>query len=124
MTRPTARTPHADTADRVGRGIHYLILEEAIQSGAFRITEVSESGTVPRLRALNETTRPVFLLDGDQLIGAKQNRILNLSLMLGAKSESDIPVACVEAGRWRSQSREFAPCEEAYFAYGRAEKME
>ena len=111
-------------SDRAVPLIHYLVLEEAIKTGAFRITEVSESGTVPQLRAINETPSPVFLLDGEQLIGAKQNRVLNLSLMLAAKSESEIPVACVEAGRWRSQSREFLLAEEAYYASGRAEKME
>jgi hypothetical protein len=82
-------------ADRVAPLIHYLVLDEAIKTGAFRITEVSESGTVPQLRAINETPSLVFLLDGEQLISAKQNRVLNLSLMLAAKSESEIPVACV-----------------------------
>src|SRR5437764_4813372 len=122
--RYAALSVYPAKADRVGRAIHYLILDEAIKTGAFRITEVSDSGTVPHLRAINEMTNPVFLLDGEQLIGAKQNRVLNLSLMLAAKSESEIPVACVEAGRWRSETREFGLCEEAYFATGRAAKME
>jgi ARG and Rhodanese-Phosphatase-superfamily-associated Protein domain len=103
--------------------IHYLVLDDAIGTGAFRITEVSEGGTVPQLRALNETEAAVFLLDGEQLIGAKQNRVLNLSLMLAPKSETEIPVACVEAGRWRTDSADFRVAEEAFFAHGRAEQM-
>lgn len=47
-------------ADRAAPLIHYLVLDEAIKTGAFRITEVSESGTVPQLRAINETPSPVF----------------------------------------------------------------
>jgi ARG/rhodanese/phosphatase superfamily protein len=104
--------------------IHYFVLDDAIKTGAFRITEVSESGMVPQLRAINETATPVFLLDGEQLVGAKQNRVLNLSLMLAPKSETEIPVACVEAGRWRSESAAFMASEEAYFAQGRALQME
>src|SRR5262245_33633268 len=110
--------------DRHVAAIHYLVLDDAIKTGAFRITEVSEGGSVPQLRAFNETTTPVFLLDGEQLIGAKQNRVLNLSVMLPPKSETAIPVSCVEAGRWRAESRDFMAAEEAYFAHGRAQKME
>src|SRR5262249_37990635 len=80
-------------ADRHVAAVHYLVLDDAIKSGAFRITEVSAGGSVPQLRAINETTTAVFLLDGEQLIGAKQNRVLNLSVMLAAKSETEIPVA-------------------------------
>src|SRR5262245_18089586 len=92
-------------ADQHVAAVHYLVLDDAIKTGDFRITEVSASGTVPQLRAVNETATPVFLLDGEQLIGAKQNRVLNLSVMLAAKSETEIPVACVEAGRWRAEDR-------------------
>jgi len=109
---------------RHATAVHYLVLDDAIKSGGFRITEVSEGGSVPRLRAFNESATPVFLLDGEQLIGAKQNRVLNLSVMLAANSDTEIPVSCVEAGRWRTQSRDFLVAEEAYFAHGRAEKME
>jgi hypothetical protein len=31
----------------------------------FRVTEVSESGSVPQLLAFNETSSQVFLLDGE-----------------------------------------------------------
>lgn len=100
----------------------YLVLDDALATGRFRITEVSESGSVPRLLAINETDRPVFLLDGEELIGAKQNRVLNLSLMLAPNSKTEIPVSCVEAGRWRSESRTFQAAR-VQFARGRAQKM-
>jgi hypothetical protein len=40
------------------------------------------------------------LLDGEELIGAKQNRALNLTILAPAKQVIVIPVSCVEAGRW------------------------
>jgi hypothetical protein len=100
----------------------YTVLEEALSNG-FRVTEVSEGGSVPMLRATNKTSQPVFLLDGEELKGARQNRVLNLSLLVPAGVEMDIPVSCVEAGRWRWQSPRFAASGHAQFAEGRASKL-
>ena len=85
----------------------YDTLDEALNSGAARITETSDSGTVPELTFLNESDTPVFLMDGEELVGAKQNRVLNLSIMAPAGQTITIPVSCVEAGRWAHTSSEF-----------------
>ena len=100
----------------------YLTLEEALKSGQVRVTEVSEQGSVPNLCLVNEAEIPVLLLDGEELVGAKQNRIVNLTIMVAAKSETVIPVSCVEAGRWSRQSDEFSAAGRAHFSRGRAEK--
>jgi hypothetical protein len=102
----------------------YLVLDDALGTGQFRITEVSESGSVPRLLAINESSSPIFLLDGEELVGAKQNRVLNLSIMLASKSKTEIPVSCVEAGRWRTESHAFRTAQRVQFARGRAQKIE
>ena len=83
----------------------YRTLDEAIASGSARVAEVSTGGSVPELRFENEGDMPVLLLDGEELIGAKQNRILNLTILAGAKTSITIPVSCVEAGRCRPTSR-------------------
>ena len=88
--------------------MNYMLLDAALATEAFKITEISESGTVPLLAAQNDLDQPVFLLDGDELVGAKQNRVLNLSMMLAPKSLTQIPVSCVEAGRWNRRSAKFA----------------
>jgi hypothetical protein len=102
----------------------YLVLDEALASGRFRITEVSEKGSVPQLLATNDNGAPVFLLDGEELVGAKQNRVLNLSIMLAPNSRTEIPVSCVEAGRWRTESQAFRAAQQVQFARGRAQKMD
>jgi hypothetical protein len=122
--RHQALTVYPLKADHHGKAFDYLVLDDAIKTGAFRITEVSEGGTVPHLRAINETADRVFLLDGEQLVGAKQNRVLNLSLMVAPKSEAEIPVACVEAGRWRMEGGPMRAAEEVYFSHGRSQKMD
>ena len=88
-------------------GPEYITLREALQRGAFSVTEVSEGGSVPELMVVNKGDLAVLLLDGEELRGAKQNRILNTTILVGPKSSTKVPVSCVEHGRWSYQSREF-----------------
>lgn len=85
----------------------YLTLVEALQLDGFKITEVSEGGSVPSLRVVNETLQHVMLFDGEELKGAKQNRILNTTILIAAGSSLDVPVSCTEQGRWSYASAEF-----------------
>lgn len=101
----------------------YLTLDEAIATDRFRIGEVSAIGSVPELKALNGLDQPVLLLDGEELVGAKQNRVLNLTIMVPAHAEITIPVSCVEAGRWQQQSDRFMAADRTQFARGRAKKL-
>ncbi len=101
----------------------YLVLDEALAAGSARVTEVSEGGSVPELRFVNSGNLPVFLLDGEELVGAKQNRVLNLSILVPAGKTIVIPVSCVEAGRWAHRSAEFASAPRTQYAAGRAKKM-
>ena len=57
----------------------YVTLDEAL-AGGLRVREVDESGSVPELVVENPLDSRVLLYDGEELVGAKQNRILNLSL--------------------------------------------
>ena len=84
----------------------YSTLADALPLG-LRIEEVSESGSVPELAVHNPTDANVLLYDGEELLGAKQNRILNVTVLVGAKSKTRIPVSCVEEGRWSRRSASF-----------------
>ncbi|HJT78374.1 MAG TPA: DUF6569 family protein [Gemmataceae bacterium] len=88
--------------------LDYITLDDALAAGTLEVTEVSEGGSVPTLRVSNRAGRMVFLMAGEQLVGARQNRVLNASLMMPAHGELPIPVSCVEAGRWSYRSRRFA----------------
>src|SRR4051794_9813843 len=87
--------------------VEYLLSDEALQAGSVTVQEVSEGGSVPNLLVENKGDRRVLFLEGEELVGAKQNRILNSSVLLPAKSRTKIPVSCVERGRWAYKSSHF-----------------
>ncbi len=100
----------------------YVVLDDAIRLGSAKVTEISEQGSVPELSVVNDSDQLVFLLEGEELIGAKQNRVLNVSILAAAHVAVKIPVSCVEAGRWTARSREFRTAPQMHFAHGRAAK--
>ena len=87
---------------------HWLTLGEALEQQLLTVTEVSHGGSVPELAVINRADRPVLLLDGEELIGAKQNRVLNTTILLKEHSETVVPVSCTEHGRWSYVSAAFA----------------
>jgi hypothetical protein len=87
--------------------VDYLLSDEAIKTGKVTVQEVSEGGSVPDLLVENSGDTRVLFLEGEELVGAKQNRILNTSVLLPARSKTRIPVSCVERGRWSYKSRHF-----------------
>lgn len=87
----------------------YLLADEAISAGSVNVVEVSEGGSVPDLLVTNKSDSKILFLEGEELRGAKQNRVLNTSVLVAAQSATKIPVSCVEQGRWRYRSREFCP---------------
>jgi hypothetical protein len=86
----------------------YSTLDEAVSAGTLDVTEVSTEGSVPELKVESRSDVMTFLMAGEQVLGAKQNRVFNVSLMVGAHTTLAVPVSCVEAGRWRSRSVKFA----------------
>jgi hypothetical protein len=108
-------------------GAGYVLLDEALERRLARVTEVSEGGRVPELAFENASAEKILLVDGDELVGAKQNRILNLSILVAGGARVVIPVSCVEQGRWawRRSDRggEFGSGGRALFASARGKKM-
>jgi hypothetical protein len=102
--------------------VDYLTLTEALKHGVAHVREVSRGGSVPELRFKNTADLPVLIVDGEELVGAKQNRTVNLTILAPARKTIVIPVSCVEAGRWSHQSAEFAMSDRAHFVVGRAAK--
>jgi ARG and Rhodanese-Phosphatase-superfamily-associated Protein domain len=101
----------------------YLTLEDALPRG-LAITEVNDAGSVPELAVSNPLDEQVLLYDGEELVGAKQNRILNVTVLVATKSTLPIPVSCVEQGRWAPRSMLFGSAPHASHPELRRRKAE
>lgn len=84
----------------------YLLLADAMRQKLVEITEVDQQGHVPILLLTNRSEKPVLAIQGEELIGAKQNRTLNVSILV-ATGKTEIPVTCIEQGRWHYSSPRF-----------------
>ncbi len=89
----------------VKSNVKYAFPEELIKESFLEITEIDQGGSVPELMVINRSEKKVFFWDGMELIGAKQNRVLNVSLLIDKHSESRIPVSCVEQSRWSYKTK-------------------
>lgn len=100
----------------------YLLLDEAIRGKYIEVSEVTEGGHVPELKAFNKSDKMVLLLDGEEVVGAKQNRILNTTILVAAHTAVVIPVSCVEQGRWSYRSSTFGSQDRVMASSMRADK--
>ena len=98
------------------------LLEEALQAGHTRVDEISAHGHVPELRVEHGGKRPLLLLDGEQVVGGKQNRIFNTSFLVLPGASVVVPVSCVEQGRWGRSGR-FHASEGTLYASARSKKL-
>ena len=80
--------------------------EIATGEGSDLVIEELPASTVPFLGVTNPTNVAVLIPEGEQLIGGLQDRVLNTSVLIAASSHMDIPVSCLEQGRWGDR-REF-----------------
>jgi len=86
----------------------YRTLEQALAEKLIQITELNMEGSVPELKLKNLGKKSVLIIEGEELVGAKQNRIVNSSFFIAGKTEVVIPVSCVEQRRWTYRSESFA----------------
>src|SRR5690348_6524271 len=77
----------------------YVSFAEARQRGA-AVKELSGAASVNDLMVHNPLDVSVLLYEGEEVLGAQQNRTFDVSVLVAPRSELHVPVSCVEAGRW------------------------
>ena len=94
-------------------GLSYVAFAAAHEQVA--ITELEGGASVNDLVVHNSGADPVLLYEGEEVIGAQQNRVLDISILVAAGSKTRIPVSCVEQGRWdgRRHRERFRPSPQA-----------
>ncbi len=81
------------------KGLEVNMIEDTINLSTGRFYELS----VPEVNKIvfdNQGDLPVLMLDGEEITGSLQNRIIAQSYMAEPRSRSEIPVICAEEKRW------------------------
>jgi hypothetical protein len=96
-------------ADR-SPSVHYVSFAEATQLGA-TVQELDAGASVNDLVIDNPLDVPVLLYEGEEVLGAQQNRTFDVSALVGPTCRLKVAVSCVEAGRWEGgrHAEPFAP---------------
>lgn len=94
-------------------GLEYRTLSEALDAGEVVVTEKPQA-SVPTLQVINSGDLAVLLLDGEEVVGGRQNRVVNTTVLVPAHSTFELDVTCVEHGRWFEAASAFAPGEAVY----------
>ena len=100
-------TPIVATGPTDPAGDQLLVLDEAMAAKQVTIKEISD-GSVNSLTFVNKAPQPVFLLAGEVIIGGKQDRIIGRNTVIPANTTQEVPVYCVEHGRWTVETKQFA----------------
>ena len=105
-------------------GLEYLLLDEALSEDLMEVAELDSEGSVAELKVVNKSPEMILILDGEELVGAKQNRIVNTTILVQGNTTIVIPVSCVEHGRWSYDSPTFHSQERMMSSNLRARKSE
>ena len=103
--------------------LEYVSYAEGASRGV-AISELPGGASVNDVLVHNPLDVGVLLYEGEEILGAQQNRTVDAAVLVGAGAKLQIPVSCVEHGRWdgsRHQER-FAPSPQAAFPALRATK--
>jgi hypothetical protein len=82
------------------------VLDEAMAQHKVKIRELGD-GSVNALSFVNSADKPVFVMAGEVILGGKQDRIIGRNTVIPAKTTLDVPVFCVEHGRWDGKTKDF-----------------
>ncbi len=83
-----------------------LLLHEALAKGLVEIRELGR-GVVQELEASSAADVPVLILEGETLVGSKQNRIVAATILVPPRGKVVVPVGCMERGRWSARGPAF-----------------
>jgi hypothetical protein len=79
--------------------LEYLSFAQARAMGA-TAGELATGASVRNLVVVNPTPLPILLFEGEEVLGAQQNRTFDVSVLVAGGTTLEVPVSCVEAGRW------------------------
>lgn len=71
-----------------------------LDEGKDKGVTITDTGEISRAIIENPTDELVFVMDGEELLGAMQDRIAVYSEVIPNRSSQELEVVCIEKGRW------------------------
>ncbi|WP_407423860.1 ARPP-1 family domain-containing protein [Methanobrevibacter sp.] len=84
---------------KISYRLDLLTLKKGLELGLVEVKECEQS-TVNTIKVTNNAVTPLILIDGEEILGANQNRIVNSTLLIAPKTTQAISVSCTGHGRW------------------------
>lgn len=96
--------------------LRYLAFAQAVPAGLI-VKELDGGASVRDLTVANPTDQHVLLYEGEEVLGAQQNRTFDVSVLVAAGAQLNVPVSCVEHGRWDGSrhGESFTPAPQAAY---------
>lgn len=92
----------------------FMTLDEAAETKSVVVSEIGENAAqVDTLTVENKSDKPLFLLSGEICYGGKQNRIIRHSMVISPGQKMEVPVRCIEQGRWSGGHSDFMALKKA-----------
>ena len=96
---PTGRTRLGVSFFPVYLATNGLPAIETGNTSGLVVDELDEP-SVNALRVRNPGDKPLLVVEGEHFLGGKQNRAVNVTVLVPALGDLEIPVSCLEQGRW------------------------
>ena len=100
-------------------------IDQLFDEDLVSVEEIGVDGRVGEVNVKNYSKDFLFVTDGEAIVGAKQNRIAERSVVVAPYFSQRIPVKCVEQYRWGyKEGTEFAKSDFVLHPKAREEKAE
>lgn len=103
--------------------LDYASFSEGFDRGV-AVKEIESGAAVNDLVVVNGSAIPVLLYEGEEVLGAQQNRAFDVTVLVQAGAKLKVPVSCVERGRWDSRRHQenFKPAPQIAYPQLRAQR--
>lgn len=83
----------------------YITLDEGLKAKTVTVHEAKQGGSVNTLYLTNLSTKPLYIMAGEVVLGGQQDRSLGRDMIIPpGKKEIPLTVFCVEHGRWQGKA--------------------
>jgi len=83
---------------------NYVPMNKALQDGRLKVKEQEAGATVNTLQVQNNSKDTIYLMQGEVVVGGKQDRMLAQDVIVPPGETMNIGAFCVEHGRWQAGS--------------------